>query len=111
MLVLIFVLGLCCGSFVNMLIYRTAINYKLESYKPCLPAGRLKVESKRSVCDFCGKQLRWYENIPVLSWLVQKGKSRCCQKKLPALYPIVEMGTGILFIINYQLSITELFWG
>jgi len=96
--VMIFVLGLCFGSFVNMLIYRVAINYKLESKK-------FKVESKnRSFCDYCGKQLNWYENIPVFSWLVLKGKTKCCHKKLPISYPIVELLTGLLFLIFYFLG-------
>jgi len=103
----VFLMGLCSGSFVNMLIYRIAINYKLESHPSSGGAGKSKVKSHRSVCDFCGRQLKWYENIPVLSWMIQRGKSRCCQKKLPVLYPIVEIGTGILFVINYQLSITN----
>ena len=95
---MIFVLGLCFGSFVNMLIYRVAINYKLESKK-------FKVESKnRSFCDYCGKQLNWYENIPVFSWLVLKGKTKCCHKKLPISYPIVELLTGLLFLIFYFLG-------
>jgi len=97
---MVFVLGLCCGSFVNMLIYRVAINYKLESRK-------FKVKSKnRSFCDYCGKQLNWYENAPVISWLLQKGKSRCCRKKLSMLYPIVEIVTGLLFLIfNFKFEI------
>lgn len=99
--IIIFVLGLCFGSFVNMAIYRTAINYKLESRK-------FKVKSnKRSFCDFCGKQLNWYENIPVFSWLIQIGKTRCCNKKLPVSYPIVELMMGILFIINFQFLISN----
>ena len=100
--IMIFVLGLCCGSFVNMLVYRTAERYELESKK-------FKVKSKnRSFCDYCGKQLHWYENIPVISWLLQKGRTKCCHKKLPILYPIVEIMTGILFLItNYKLLITN----
>jgi len=91
--IVIFVLGLCAGSFVNMLVYRTVIGYKLEINKIH------KVKSSRSFCDFCGRQLGWYENIPVLSWLVLKGKTKCCQKKLPVLYPIVEIGLGIILLI------------
>jgi prepilin signal peptidase PulO-like enzyme (type II secretory pathway) len=101
MVIIIFVLGLCFGSFVNMLIYRTAINYKLESRK-------FKVESKnRSFCDYCGKQLNWYENIPVFSWLILKGKTKCCHKKLPLSYPLVELITGIIFVINSKFPISN----
>ena len=91
--IVIFVLGLCAGSFVNMLVYRTVIGYKLEINKIH------KVKSSRSFCDFCGRQLGWYENIPVLSWLVLRGKTNYCQQKLPLLYPVVEIGTGIMFLV------------
>lgn len=113
---MIFVLGLCLGSFVNMLVYRVARKYKLEKDK-------FKVKNNnRSHCDFCGKQLSWYENVPVISWLLQKGKSKCCHKKLSLLYPIVELVTGILmvFIFNkfnllsgrfsLSIEIIQLFW-
>ena len=102
----VFLIGMCCGSFVNMLVYRTARRYGVESQRP-------KVKSQRSVCDFCSKQLRWYENMPVLSWILQKGKSRCCQKKLPVLYPIVEVGMGVLFLLNFKFLIfnLEMFFG
>ena len=97
MLVIVFVLGLCAGSFVNMLIYRTALRYGVESRK-------FKVKSKkRSFCDFCGRQLRWDENIPVISWLIQKGKSKCCHKKLPVVYPLLELFTGLIFVINFEI--------
>lgn len=93
LLFLFFILGICFGSFVNMLVYRTAIKYKLESEK-------FKVkDKKRSFCDYCGRQLFWYENIPIFSWLFQNGKTRCCNKKLSISYPIVELITGIIFII------------
>ena len=95
---MIFILGLCCGSFVNMLVYRLAINYKLESRK-------LKVKSKnRSFCDYCGKQLKWYENIPVVSWVIQKGQTRCCDKTLSVLYPIVEVAMGFLFLVYFLVG-------
>ena len=91
-----------------MLAYRTAVNYKLENKK-------FKVKGqKRSFCDYCGRQLNWYENIPVFSWLFLRGKTRCCGKKLPISYPIVELLTGILFLIyEIRFMIYEsdiLFW-
>lgn len=95
LLVIIFVLGLCFGSFVNMLVYRVAVEYGLTK-------GDHKsrpYNNNRSFCDYCGRQLGWYENIPVVSWIIQKGKTRCCRKKLPVLYPIVEIIMGILFLI------------
>lgn len=99
--VMVFVAGMCAGSFINMLVYRTAKRYGV------LKSKSLKVESKnRSFCDFCGRQLRWYENIPVVSWVIQGGRSRCCRRKLPVSYPLLELGMGILFVIaNNQISI------
>lgn len=99
-LAMIFILGLCFGSFVNMLVYRIAINYKLVERKFEVKNG------KRSFCDGCGKQLKWYENIPVIFWVYQRGKTRCCHKKLPVLYPIVEGMMGILFLVNSFKFIT-----
>ena len=92
--VLVFILGLCCGSFINMLVFRTAEKYKL------IRKSKNK-QKKKSFCDYCGKQLRWDENIPVLSWVMQGGKSRCCGKKLPVTYPIVELATGLLFLLSF----------
>ncbi|MFA6007210.1 MAG: prepilin peptidase [Candidatus Shapirobacteria bacterium] len=100
--IMVFVLGLCIGSFINMAVYRTAKKYKI------LKSKDLKIKNKnRSYCDFCGRQLNWFDNIPVLSWLFYRGKSRCCGKRLPLLYPVVEIITGLLFLLNYELSITN----
>ena len=87
-----------------MLVYRTAVKYKLkkpitkfqEINKSQLPITN---DKNRSFCDFCGRQLHWYENVPVISWVIQGGITRCCQKKLPLLYPIAELTTGLLFIV------------
>ena len=78
-----------------MLVYRVAISYELESP----PSPKLRKGEKRSFCDYCGRQLSWCENIPVFSWFLQKGKTKCCQKKLSVLYPITEIIVGLLFLI------------
>lgn len=91
----VFILGLCFGSFVNMLVYRTAVRYCLGRVTP------RPYDKNRSFCDYCGRQLKWYENIPVFSWLFLKGKTKCCHKKLPLSYPVVELLMGFLFLIFY----------
>ena len=58
------------------------------------------LKKQRSFCDFCKKPLRFYDNIPLLSFLVYGGKSRCCGKKLPRYYPVVEILIGILFTLK-----------
>lgn len=97
--IIFFVLGLCFGSFVNMLVYRTVVKYELKSSSF---SSRLRKNEKRSFCDYCGRQLKWYENIPVFSWLFLKGRTKCCHKKLPLSYPIVELLMGVLFLIYFS---------
>lgn len=73
-------LGLCVGSFCNVLIFR-------------LPKGEEFVKTP-SHCMVCGHRLRWFELVPVVSWLAQGGKCRSCGVKLSAQYPIVEALNG-----------------
>lgn len=82
---LVFVLGLCVGSFLNVLIDR-------------LPKGE-SIWFGQSRCDWCKKPLRWFELIPLLSYVLQHGRCRRCHKKLSLQYPIVELITGIGFVV------------
>lgn len=77
------VLGLLVGSFLNVVIYR-------------VPAGE-SVVKPRSRCMTCGHQITPLENVPVVSWLVLRGRCSGCGSKISARYPLVELGTGILF--------------
>lgn len=84
MLVLVVgVLGLLIGSFLNVVIYR-------------VPAGE-SVVRPRSRCMTCGHEITAAENIPVVSWLVLRGRCSGCGSRISARYPLVELGTGILF--------------
>jgi prepilin signal peptidase PulO-like enzyme (type II secretory pathway) len=78
-----FLFGICIGSFLNVVIDR-------------FPSGQ-SIAKGRSYCDFCRKTLRWYELVPVLSWILQSGTCRRCHKKLSPQYPIIEIVTGIGF--------------
>ena len=82
----LFLLGLCVGSFCNVLIYR-------------IPKGEEFVKTG-SHCMTCGHPLKWYELIPVFSWLAQKGKCRACSVKLSAQYPIVEAVNGGMWLLT-----------
>ena len=84
--VTLFLLGLCIGSFCNVLIYR-------------IPKGEEFVKTS-SHCMTCGHVLQWYELIPVMSWLIQGGKCRACGTKLSAQYPLVEMINGIMWLVT-----------
>jgi leader peptidase (prepilin peptidase) / N-methyltransferase len=88
-----FALGLIFGSFLNVCIYR-------------LPRG-LSVVLPGSACPRCGKPVRFYDNIPVLSWLVLRGRCRQCRRRITVRYAIVELLTGLLFLSCYvKLGIT-----
>ncbi len=91
--IIIFIFGLIIGSFLNVVIYR------LEN------GG--KIINDRSRCLFCKHTLNWYDLIPILSFILLKGKCRYCNNKISWQYPAVEIATGILFalIFNFQFSI------
>lgn len=80
-------LGLCVGSFLNVVIYRYGTG--VSPYKG------------RSRCQVCNTHLRWFELIPLFSFLIQKGKCRTCGIKLSLQYPIVEFLTSILFMLAF----------
>jgi leader peptidase (prepilin peptidase) / N-methyltransferase len=84
-LVLAAALGLCIGSFLNVVIYR-------------LPIGQ-SIVTPPSRCRKCGYLLRWYDNIPVFSWLFLRGRCRKCGVGVSIQYPIVELITGALFVL------------
>ncbi|MBI5022653.1 MAG: prepilin peptidase [Candidatus Magasanikbacteria bacterium] len=86
MIILIFFLGLCIGSFLNVLICR-------------LPGGQSA--RGRSKCPRCRKTLCWHELIPLASFLIQKGKCRGCAKKISWQYPMLELATAALFVFVY----------
>jgi len=56
-----------------------------------------------SHCHICNKKLKWYELIPIVSFIIQKGKSRCCKQYLPISYLIIEVITGSLFAVSYHV--------
>jgi leader peptidase (prepilin peptidase)/N-methyltransferase len=97
MVILLFILGLCVGSFLNVLADR-------------LPRGEDVIKS-RSHCEYCKHKLLWYELIPVLSFLFQKGKSRCCHTPLPFQYPISELATGFGFAVIFCFKSSVISFG
>ena len=85
--VAIFTYGLCFGSFLNVCIYR-------------LPLGK-SVITPRSACPHCGSLIPLYHNLPVLSWLILRGKCRSCKQPISPRYLVVEILTGLLFLSCY----------
>jgi leader peptidase (prepilin peptidase)/N-methyltransferase len=88
----LFIIGLLVGSFVNVLIDR-------------LPRGE-NIVWGRSRCDYCAHLLRWYELVPVMSFLVQRGRCRRCRKILSIQYPVIELVTAIVFVLLYPQHVS-----
>jgi len=86
----VFLFGLIIGSFLNCLIWR-------------LHTGEGMLN--RSYCPKCRKQIAWYNNIPLLSFIFLAGKCRQCKKKISWQYPVVELVIGILFVLSFCLNL------
>ena len=85
---LIFSLGACLGSFANVCIYR-------------LPKNK-QIVSGRSFCPKCKKKINWYDNLPLISFVLLNGKCRNCKRIISSRYFIVELITGISFLLIYS---------
>ena len=82
-------LGLIFGSFANVCIYRMPRN--------------MSVVKPNSHCTSCNAFIKWYDNIPILSYIFLKGKCRRCKSKISIKYPLVEFSCGVLFVSMYYL--------
>lgn len=89
----IFIFGLSVGSFLNVVICR------LETKESFF--------FSRSHCPECGAVLKWYHLIPLLSFLIQKSRCDYCQKKISWQYPLVELTTGLLFLLVFSLQFSN----
>jgi leader peptidase (prepilin peptidase)/N-methyltransferase len=79
-----FIVGACVGSFVNVCIYRIPLNRS--------------VVTPGSHCAACGAPIPWYNNLPIVSWLVLRGRAACCGTRIDARYCVVEIGMAMLFV-------------
>lgn len=98
----IFLVGLCVGSFLNVCIFR-------------IPEGR-SIVSPPSACPGCGTSIKWYDNIPLISYIVLRGRCRNCRTAVSLRYPTVELLTGLFALVvwiqfgmNWQSLIYFLF--
>src|SRR2546423_1292484 len=86
-IVFFFALGACIGSFLNVVVWR-------------LPRGESLV-SPPSRCPHCGHKLAWRDNLPVIGWIMLRGKCRYCGSPISPRYPIIEAITALLFVAYY----------
>jgi len=96
---LVFIAGLFWGSFLNVVAYR--IIHDQPFFAP------------RSVCPFCDRMIAWYDNIPVLSWLLLRARCRWCRHPISSLYPFIELTTAVavtmLFLVFHPAFLLEPF--
>ena len=83
----LFIIGCCVGSFINVVYFR-------------LPLGK-SIIFPSSRCIKCNYKLKWFDNIPLLSWILLGAKCRSCKKNISITYPLIELVTGIIFCSNF----------
>jgi len=94
-----FLVGLVVGSFLNVCIHR-------------IPRGE-SVASPPSHCPYCGKELSWYDNIPVLSYILLRGRCRYCGRAIPFRYPLVEVLSALLtlaVVVRFGVSVSSIYY-
>lgn len=90
-------LGLILGSFATACVHRIPRE---------IPLGLFK--KTRSACPHCERQIPWRDNIPLFSYLRQRGKARCCKKAIPVRYFLIELLTPLLFLATYMLYLRRI---
>ncbi len=102
------ILGLLIGSFLNVVIYRLpkmlekqwAAECAEMSGEPADVTEPFNLMVPRSGCPHCGHQIRWYENVPVISYILLRGRCSACKAPISVRYPLVEIATGVLFFFS-----------
>ena len=114
--------GLLIGSFLNVVIYRlpkmleqqwAADCAEMSGTAPVTPAEPFNLMLPRSRCPHCGHLIHWYENIPVVSYLVLRGRCAACKAPISVRYPLVELATSAVFFVcawRWGVSTTGLAW-
>lgn len=118
----VFLLSLCIGSFLNVVIYRTPKMLERQWYYECrefladevkdIPAKiipEITLSKPASTCPKCDHKIKFYENIPVLSWLILRGKCSSCKINISPRYPAIELFTAIMsIVVATQFGVTWL---
>ena len=101
--------SLCIGSFLNVVIYRTPKMMEkewrsdcqlfLHPEQPIIDESKLSLSKPASTCPQCQTEIRWYQNIPVISWLALRGKCGSCQNPISMRYPLIELLTAVCSLV------------
>lgn len=94
--------GAIVGSFLNAMAFRVA--FKTQ---PRRPVTTYQPSGQRSACPQCGHGLAWYENIPLVSWLLLLGRCRHCRGKIPVVYWLAEIGFAAAFLVALPDSFSD----
>lgn len=99
------ILSLCIGSFLNVVIYRTPkmmeqewrtdCQLLLHPEQPIIDESKITLSKPNSSCPKCQSPICWYQNIPVISWLILRGKCGSCQNPISIRYPLIELLTAV----------------
>lgn len=117
-------LGLCMGSFAGATVWRLRARQLVEDkrdgeavdsaeYKKLKPLAGKQFTADRSRCLHCGHELKWYDLLPLISWLSTGGKCRYCHERIGVFEPLIELGVAGFFVLSYLLwpeIITPLDW-
>ncbi|OUD14650.1 prepilin peptidase [Thioflexithrix psekupsensis] len=110
-------LGLIVGSFLNVLVYRLPVMMQREWQAQCrelleleaVTQDRFNLTTPASHCPHCGHHIRFWENIPIISYLYQRGRCTACHKAISIRYPLVELASALLSIaVAWQFGFTWL---
>jgi len=103
------IFSLCIGSFLNVVIFRTPKMMEQEWHQECqmllhpeqpiIDEDKLTLSKPASTCPKCHSPIRWYQNIPVISWLILRGKCGTCQNPISIRYPFIELLTMVCSLI------------
>ena len=112
----VFLVGLCVGSFLNVVIYRLPVmmerQWRHEAAEllagndqptEVVPAEHFNLMVPRSRCPHCGHQITALENIPLVSWLLLKGRCKSCKSPISPRYPLVELATALLSLLVFLM--------
>ncbi|NNH35090.1 prepilin peptidase [Acinetobacter sp. NIPH 2377] len=101
--------SLCIGSFLNVVIYRTPkmmeqewrtdCQFFLHPEQPIIDESKLTLSKPASNCPKCQTEIRWYQNIPVISWLALGGKCGSCKNPISIRYPLIELLTAVCSLV------------
>lgn len=89
-----------CGAFVIGLLFGSFLNVCIER----LPRGE-SIASPRSRCNSCGKQIRWYDNVPLASYVLLRGRCRDCKQRISVRYPLIELAFGVWLLLCFGRQI------